>query len=441
MRSQIDELLDRLSPDYGNVTELCVVITDAVRQNPVGTSMWGKLIEARIHKQKLPLTVGRALLDATDSFESEKTMWLAPNRSGLTTPADKPVATPVPATEVVRSASAQDAKPQAHDDISVADVLRDRPKQGSTDQSAAVRAPIVGMVVNNRYLLESKLGNGCMGLVFTATDLAAENTGVHDSRLIVEVVAVDLNQEPEALLTLKEAVARIKKLSHENIVRVFGVEQADGQVSIVMEYLKGRWLADIIRDARKTPLLQAAAWSLVEGISNGLAYAHKQGMVHSNLNPASIFVTDAGVPKIMGFELIDALPSSAEAVELLDTMTLRAYTEAYTAQAVMSRSTACPADDLFPLGVIAYELLTGKHPFQRHSLDAARQKNLGYEPIAELPPRAARLVSECLSFEPTARPADAARFVERIKGPALLRWLFGDKYSALGRASVAVTRG
>jgi non-specific serine/threonine protein kinase len=437
MRSHLDELLDRLSPDFGNVNDISLAITDAVRQNPVGTSMWGMLIEARIKQQKLPLTVGRALLDATDPFESEKTMWLAPKRSDQPAPAVAPVAPPAQAR--VADASAKPA-----DEIYFADMTRDSSSSGNklaeANKPAIRRPPSVGMTVNNRYLLESKLGNGCMGQVFTASDLAAENTGVSDSRVIVEVVAIDLNQQPDALVVLKEAVSRIKQLSHQNIVRVFGVEQADGQVSVVMEYLKGRWLADIIREARKTPLLQAAAWSLVEGISNGLAHAHKQGLVHSNLNPCSIFVTDAGVPKIMGFELINAMPSNAEVAELLDTMTLRAYTEAYATELVVSRHQASPADDLFPLGVIAYELLTGKHPFQRHSLDMAREKNLRYEPIADLPPRAAKLLAECLAFERAARPADAADFVQRAKGPALLRWLFGDKYSALGTPSVAFTR-
>ena len=438
MRSHLDDLLDRLNPDYSNVYDVCTAITEAIRQNPVGTSMWGMLIETRTKQQKIPLTVSRALLDATDPFESEKTMWLAPKRAEQ--PAAVAGAPPLPP-----AAGHKDAKKKSRDDISVVDVLRDG-ATGSSNLSArkkatAPRPPGVGMTVNNRYLLESKLGNGCMGQVFTATDLAAENTGVSDSRVIVEVVAVDLNQESDALMFLKDAVSRIKQLNHQNIVRVFGVEQADGQVSVVMEHLKGRWLADIIRQARKQPLALAAAWSLIEGISNGLAHAHKRGMVHSNLNPCSVFVTDAGVPKIMGFELIDALPTSAEAIELLDTMTLRAYSEAYTTQMVDTPGKATPADDLYPLGVIAYELLTGKHPFQRHSLDVARLKHLSYEPVPDLPPRAAKLLAECLSFERAARPADAARFVKRLQGPTLLRFMFGDKYSALGTSSVALTRG
>jgi non-specific serine/threonine protein kinase len=439
MRSHLDELLDRLNADYSNVYDVCTAITEAIRQNPVGTSMWGMLIETRTKQQKLPLTVSRALLDATDPFESEKTMWLAPKR-------EQAASTNAPTTaSIAKPHAATDANRKASDEINVADVLHDGAIAGSNlpakNKSSAPRPPGVGMTVNNRYLLESKLGNGCMGQVFTATDLAAENTGVSDSRVIVEVVAVDLNQESEALVSLKDAVSRIKQLNHQNIVRVFGVEQADGQVSVVMEHLKGRWLADIIRQARKEPLALAAAWSLIEGISSGLAHAHKRGMVHSNLNPCSIFVTDAGVPKIMGFELIDALPTGAEAIELLDTMTLRAYSEAYTTQMVETPGKATPVDDLYPLGVIAYELLTGKHPFQRHSLDVARLKQLSYEPVPDLPPRAAKLLAECLSFERAARPADAARFVKRLQGPTLLRFMFGDKYSALGTSSVALTRG
>jgi serine/threonine protein kinase len=98
----------------------------------------------------------------------------------------------------------------------------------------------------------------------------------------------------------------------------------------------------------------------------------------------------------------------------------------------VSRSNANPADDLYPLGVIAYELLTGVHPFQRYSLDAARQKRLSYEPIADLPPRAAKLIADCLSFERAGRPENATRFRKRMQGPPVLRWIFGDKYSALG---------
>lgn len=429
MRSLLDDLLDQLSPDHGNIKEVCLAIASAVRENPEGTRMWATMIETRITQHKLPLIVGRALLEAMEVFDSEKTMWLAPNGADKTSRvANSP---PTPVTSKI------DTESNRNDAASAAASVRDVEPIPSAAQrmraAAALRRTAgVGSIVNNRYLLDSKLGNGCMGQVFIATDLAAETTGVKNSKIILEVVAVDLQQQTEALLALRDAVARTKRLTHPNIVKVFGVEQADGQVSIAMECMSGRWLGDIIKQARKEPLAQATAWSLIEGISNGLAYAHKHGMVHSNLNPCSIFVTDAGTPKIMGFELIEALPASSDANELLDTMTLRAYSEAYTADLAVVRSNARPADDLYPLGVIAYELLTGRHPFQRCSLEVARQKGLHYEPIADLPPRAAKLIDDCLSFERAARPEDAARFIKRMQGPTVLRWMFGNKYSALG---------
>lgn len=441
MRSLLDDLLDKLRPDHSNVSEVCAAINAAVRQDIAGTGMWPTMIEARVKQQKLPLTVGRALLDAVAAFDSEKTMWIAPSSAQGVSLGDTSKHSP--------SATGSTSNKE---DVRVVDVLHDdgtctngvvqssQPIPRAHTTAGFMRPPGIGSIVNSRYLLESKLGHGCMGQVFVATDLAAENSGVTDAKIILEVVAVDLHQRPESLTTLKDAVARTKLLAHSNIAKIFGVERADGQVSVAMEYMSGRWLGDIIREARKAPLPLSTVWLLIEGIANGLAYAHKQGIVHSNLNPCSIFVTEAGTPKIMGFELIEALPTSSDAIELLETMTLRAYSEAYTTALAASRRNAHPADDLYPLGVIAYELLTGKHPFQRRNLETARQQCLSYERIADLPPRAAKLIADCLSFERAARPKNAGAFIKRMQGPTLLRRMFGDKYSALGAQPAALAR-
>jgi serine/threonine protein kinase len=293
-------------------------------------------------------------------------------------------------------------------------------------------APELGTVIKNRYRLDTHLGYGGIGQVFGATDLEAEARGRRDPGVTIKLVAVDLQREPQALMALQNVVAKTKSLRHSNIVSVFGVEHDNNRLFIIMEPMKGRWLGDQIRQVRKVGVSQEIAWPIIQGIANGLAYAHDQGIVHSDLSPYAVFLTDAGTPKIMGFGLIHALPTSNEAMDLLDTMTLRAYSEAYTADTWATHATPHPADDLYPLGAIAYELLTGAHPFRRYSLTTARQKNLTWAPIPNLNRRATKLIARCLSFERAERPKDATRFVKRMRGPAWLRLFVGDRTSIAG---------
>jgi serine/threonine protein kinase len=295
-----------------------------------------------------------------------------------------------------------------------------------------LNSPEIGAIVKGRYRLDAHLGYGGIGQVFGATDLEIERSGVGNSRVTLKLIAVDLKHEPQALVALQNAVANTKSLRHPNIVGVYGIEHDNDRLFVVMEPLSGSWLGDQLRQVRKVGLAQDIAWPIVEGIANGLAHAHKHNIVHSDLSPYAIFVTDDGTPKIMGFGLIHALPTSNEAMDLLDTMTLRAYSEAYTADTWATHATPHPTDDLYPLGVIAYELLTGMHPFNRYSLTTARQKNLSWAPVPGLNRRASKLIERCLSFERTNRPNNATRFVKRMHGPALLRTFFGDRFSIVG---------
>jgi serine/threonine protein kinase len=303
-----------------------------------------------------------------------------------------------------------------------------RPMPGSMP---LLDAPELGTIVKGRYRLDKHLGYGGIGQIFSATDLEVARSGLKNSRVTLKLIAVDLKREPQALTAIQSAIANTKALRHANIVSVFGVEHDNDRLFVIMEPLSGAWLGDQIRQVRKVGVAQEVAWPIIEGIANGLAHAHKNNIVHSDLSPYSIFVTEDGTPKIMGFGLIHALPTSNEAMDLLDTMTLRAYSEAYTADTWATHATPHPSDDLYPLGTIAYEMLTGNHPFNRHSLTSARQKHLKYEPVAGLNRRASKLIAHCLSFERAERPKNAARFVKRMQGPTWLKWLVGGRVGVI----------
>ena len=459
MSSRIDEIVAALKVGKCTLDEACQAVAAGVRQDPVGSRMWPMLIESRVTQQLITPAIGRALIDAMESFEPEKTMWISPggnDGSPAQAKSNSVLHTPTSASKTAQRqqfATAEelaaflwnepvkksqtdkqiDKAPSSNEIYSLLDSAGAQPNQPRPLPGATpvLPAPELGTVIKNRYRLDSHMGFGGIGQVFGATDLELEARGHGHPRVTIKFVAIDLKHEPQALKALQTAVAATKFLKHPNIVRIFGIEHEDDRVFVIMEPLSGRWLGDQIRQVRKTGMPPETAWPLIEGIAQGLSYAHAHGVVHSDLSPYAVFVTGAGVPKIMSFGLIHAVPTSNEAMDLLDTLTLHAYSEAYTADTWATHAKPHPADDLYPLGVIAYELLTGKHPFNRHSLTTARQKNLAYEPIPSLNRRAKKLIAHCLSFERAERPNDAARFVKRMQGPAWLKWLLGDRVAAV----------
>ncbi|MBC7982943.1 MAG: serine/threonine protein kinase, partial [Candidatus Obscuribacterales bacterium] len=443
MSSRLDEILSALGTGTLTEDQACQSVSTAVRTDASGTQFWGMLIESRISQQKITPALGRKLLDAMENYEPEKTMWLAPTRAATaesTSPAIPSAPAPKPAAlqdaEQLRAflwdQPAKVSTPRSTDKI---EWMEAPVQQKSTRQqprpmpgvAAALPAPELGTVLRGRYRLDTHLGFGSIGQVFGAMDLEAERAGSPNPHVTIKLIAVDLKREPQARFALQTAVNRTKSLRHLNIVSTFGIESDDNRLFVTMEPLSGRWLGDLIREARKIGIAHDLAWPIVSGVANGLAYAHRENIVHSDLSPYSIFLTADGTPKIMGFGLIHALPTSNEAMDLLDTMTLRAYSEAYTADTWAKHAIPHSADDLYPLGVIAYELLTGAHPFQRHSLTTARQNNLTLAPIPGLNLRATKLIARCLSFERKERPKNAARFLTHMNGPALLRYIFGMK--------------
>jgi serine/threonine protein kinase len=282
-------------------------------------------------------------------------------------------------------------------------------------------APPIGAAINGRYKLLESLGLGGVGRVYRALDLAP--TGAGERQVALKIVGVDLRQQPHALDALKVAVIKAQALDHPNIAALYDIDRVGDRAYLVMEDLRGRWLSQLIREVRGRGLAYDYAWPIISGIAHGLAHAHERGLLHHDLSPHSVFLCEGGTPKILGFGLLHAVPTGNEALDVLDTQTLRAYSEAYTADPLTQHSSAQPADDLYPLGVMAYELLTGAHPFQRCSLTQARQRNLAYAPIPGLNARARRLIERCLSFEREVRPRDAGRFVRRMPSGLFNRML------------------
>jgi Ser/Thr protein kinase RdoA (MazF antagonist) len=161
---------------------------------------------------------------------------------------------------------------------------------------------------------------------------------------------------------------------------------------------------------------------IIRGVAEGLAYAHKKGIVHSDLKPGNVFITADGTPKILDFGIARAtINSPSDDDDAFDAGALGAYTEAYATDEMVNGGEPHPADDMYALGLIAYELLTGVHPYQRHSAPSARKLRLKPEPLKGLKRRQARAIERCLSFDRRVRPQDANEFLKAFRGVTVLQ--------------------
>ncbi|MEA2874473.1 MAG: eukaryotic-like serine/threonine-protein kinase [Hyphomicrobiales bacterium] len=279
--------------------------------------------------------------------------------------------------------------------------------------------PLVGHTLDDKYRLEEKLGVGGMGTVYRARHL-----------LIDRPVAVKvLNQrfvEDEAARTRFRREARAAgRLQHTNAVTVtdFG-ESHDGYVYLVMELLEGRTLREVL--AKEAPLDPARSVSLMMQISAAVAAAHEAGIIHRDLKPANIFIVQrAEVPavvKVLDFGIAKLAAESLDEDEPLTLTQIGAMigTPRYMSPEQCDGAELTPAADVYSLGVILYEMLTGTVPFSGSTPLAIAMKHTSEAPrnprefVSTIPPALEQIVLHALEKRPPDRPANAAEFRKEL---------------------------
>jgi len=295
-----------------------------------------------------------------------------------------------------------------------------------------------GSVIKQRFLLDSLIGKGGMGLVFSAVDRRKEEAKDSNPRVALKVLNADFQQHEQSFMALQREARKAQTLAHPNVVTVFDFDRDGDAVYMTMELLKGRSLESMVREARGKGIGREQALPIIRGIAEGLAYAHRKGIVHSDLKPGNVFITSDGTPKILDFGIARAVPNAAseEAPDVFDAGSLGAYTEAYATNEMVNGVDPHPADDMYALGIIAYELLTGFHPYHRHSAPSARKIGIKVTPLKGVKLREARAIERCLSFERKDRPQDAGEFLKLFRGVSKVQ-----KASVVAAAVLAIASG
>ena len=259
-------------------------------------------------------------------------------------------------------------------------------------------------VIAGRYELGERLGYGGMSTVQLAVDRRLER------EVAVKLLAEHLADDSQFISRFRREALSAARLVHPNIVQVFdfGLDEASGRHYIVMEYVHGRSGAEILRE--ETRLGVADTLELVDGACRGLAHAHRMGVVHRDVKPGNIMRSDDGAVKLADFGIAKAMVGQTSQITQAGSVL---GTAAYLAPEQASGAEVGPAADLYGLGVVTYQLLAGRLPYDAGSLtELAMMQQREYpirldEVASEVPPALASAVEKALALAPEDRYASA----------------------------------
>lgn len=290
----------------------------------------------------------------------------------------------------------------------------------SNDQTVAApdRMKGVGDTLNGRFVLEECIGFGGMGTVYKALDLRKLEASDRKPYIAIKVLNVQFRGHPKSLIALQREARKAQTLAHPNIVTVYDFDRDGSMVYLTMEYLTGKSLSQTLRMPGFTGMPYAQALHIVSGIAKALAYAHERGFVHCDLKPANVFLTDTGEVKVIDFGIARVFRKSEEDVEatVFDAGSLGGLTPAYASPEMLEHLVPDPRDDIYALACITYELLTGRHPFDRVSATQARSAGIRPQRPKNLGHRQWRALKAALSFERETRTPTVTRFLQEMSG-------------------------
>ncbi len=267
--------------------------------------------------------------------------------------------------------------------------------------------------IAGRYRLKDRLGFGGMSTVHLAFDKRLER------RVAVKLLAEHLAEDPTFVSRFQREAQAAARLVHPNIVQVFdsGQDERSGQYFIVMEYIEGQSCAEILRDDGWVEVDEAVG--IIEQACEGLYYAHRHGVVHRDVKPGNLLRSREGEVKLADFGIAKATEQSS-----ITQVGSVLGTAAYLAPEQARGEEAGPRADLYALGVVAYQMISGRLPYEAASLTELALKQQQEEPamldslVAAVTPELADAVAIALAVDPRERYENAREMGRAISDGA-----------------------
>jgi len=300
---------------------------------------------------------------------------------------------------------------ESNDETMIAKTLSMSPAQ---KPSESLR---IGSVLQNRFVLNEVLGSGGMGTVFRATDLRRQEAQDHQPDVAIKVLNDEFRDDPELLIALQRETKKSQLLAHPNIVTVYDFDRDGNNVFMVMELLEGKSLAQFIREDAAQGITFKEAWNIIRGLSLALAYAHKKNIIHSDFKPGNVFITSDGGVKVLDFGIACAVVRSDlhRDETVFNARDLGALTPAYASLEMLLGKDPDPADDVYALACVCYEILSGKHPYGKLSAQKALEVNLEVPVLNSLNRRTRFALTHALALKREQRTATVDSFLDEIE--------------------------
>ncbi len=278
--------------------------------------------------------------------------------------------------------------------------------------SADSRAQI-GSVLRDRFLLKEKVSGGSMGVVYKALDRRLAEAEADDPWVAIKVLSPQLARNGHALRALQQEAAKGRCLVHPHIVRFVDMDRDDDLYFIVMEWLEGRTLADILDSSEARAIDKDIAFRIVYQIGEALGYAHRCGIVHADVKPANIMLMLNGNAKLFDFGIARVQQQSERD---FDPATLGALTPAYSSMQVLTGEEPVPADDVFSLGCLLYRLLAGHRVFGPRNAAEASSQGMKPQRPQGLSDAQWSALKKALSYSRVMRFSSVDQFTAALRG-------------------------
>jgi serine/threonine protein kinase/beta-lactam-binding protein with PASTA domain len=269
---------------------------------------------------------------------------------------------------------------------------------------------LIGRVLDGRYRVGPKIARGGMATVYEATDLRLDRT------VAVKVMHEGLADDDEFVRRFQREARSAAKLAHHNVVAVFDTGEDSGTLFLVMEYVPGLTLRDLIR--KEAPMAPGKALAVIEPVLGALAAAHDAGILHRDVKPENVLLADDGRVKVADFGLARAINSETQHTA---TGGVLIGTVSYLSPELVVDGKADARADVYAAGVIIYEMLTGHKPHQADSPIQVAYKHVHEDipaPSAAVPgiaPYVDALVARATSRDTALRPADARVLLHQVR--------------------------